>query len=75
MSQPKQANNTPQLPGAFPVLPSEQAVCSQCRGTQLYFDATARWDSDCQVFDFDFELYDAFCLDCAATQEVDWIPL
>ena len=53
----------------------EKPVCTNCRSTEITFDATAYWDAKQQQFEYDICDGKVFCLNCDGKQHVDWIPL
>ena len=53
--------------------PPEKPVCSNCRSSDVTFDASAYWDAETQRFEYDIVKGNVFCLDCAEEHSPDWV--
>ena len=55
--------------------PPEKPVCSNCRSSEVTFDASACWNAEEQKFEYDIHKGNVFCLDCAEEHMPEWVAV
>ena len=53
----------------------EKPVCATCNSPKVTFEATAYWNAEEQLFEYDHFGDQVFCFYCDGKQNVNWIPV
>lgn len=55
-----------------PATKREVPYCTECMGTEVCCDATARWDADAQDWALSGTCDDTYCDDCGGECSIAW---